>query len=412
MYFVFNFFFLSDSVHIKVSIYQNFVLAPEILPPPIIVASPTSFNVSWEPPFKPNGEILFYKLELNDVLYYAGKDRIFFIGNLTIYTLYILKVSACGSAGCVSVTVNQYTGQLAPEGVIAPHVKVLDSIRIEVTWSPPSKPNGNVHTYQLYVSLSSSISYLKLMRNVTGTNFVAVIEDLVPGTLYYVRVKAINDGGSTISNASEVRTLESAPTGIPPPEITAIGSSILLVKIFPPASPNGVVIRYSLFQDDILVLDNWRTVENNYLADNLKPYSQYVFQVQVCTANGCGLSDKTIGLTGHGKPNGSIQLFVQNVSSHSFIANWKSLVQPNGPLIYNLLIKGEFLVDDVFDAVNKSLVCLESNITDGTALCTGLLAYTMYDVIINASNKAGFLLSNSVIVETLSDGKLVANNNF
>nr|XP_047132108.1 usherin isoform X3 [Hydra vulgaris] len=374
---------------------------PEMFSPPIIETSPTSFNISWRPPIKPNGEIIFYKVELNDVLYYTGKSLFFYIENLTAYTLYTVKLSACGFVGCVSVYVDQYTGETPPEDLMGPTVQVLDSVRIEVLWSPPNKPNGKIFMYQLFVSLSNSLNNMNLISNTTKASFAVIVENLVPGTLYFVRVKAFNNKGSVISNSTEVRTLESAPTNIPPPKVTPVGSTILLVKIYPPNSPNGVVKNYYLWQDGVIVL-NWGALPNDYVAQNLKPYTQYLYQVQVCTGSGCGFSPKVIGLTGQEKPNGTIQLLVQNITSYSLTANWTSSVQPNGPLIYYLIVKGSFNLSG-YETVNMSVICFETNNTDETALCTGLLAYTIYDIIINASNNAGFILSNSISVKTLSD---------
>ena len=50
-------------------------------------------------------------------------------------------------------------------------------------------------------------------------------------------------------------------------------------------------------------------------------------------------------------------------------------------------------------------MCYSGNLTDVKVLCANLLPYTEYELYVNGSNNAGYIISNIVKAKTYMDGK-------
>ena len=368
---------------------------------------PTALNISWLPPHKPNGPILFYQVEIDNKIKYNGKNLNTYVVGLRVYTKYTLKILVCGLDNCTSNQLDVFTGQLSPNGVIAPQLRVLGIKRIEVKWMLPTKLNGEIQGYEIFVGTSTSITNLKSVFNATATTYETVINNLIPGSLYFFRIKAFTRAGGTLGDASQARTVESAPEDIPKPEVKPQSSSTLLVTIFAPRLPNGIVTQYILFQNSVNVLDMLR-LPKPYLVENLQPYSKHLFQVKVCTSKGCGFSDIVSAYTGHAPPVGSISLVATSIKSHSLDVTWTAISKPNGPITYTLIVTGEFYVQPGvnFDTRNRTVHCYTGDTANKRVSCN-VLPYASYEAFVNGSNDAGFIFSNTISVTTPADGKYV-----
>ena len=383
-----------------------YFLAPEDFNPPSVVSTATTLNISWSPPAKPNGLILFYQVELDGTIKYSGKNLYFLLDGLKVYTKYTVTVSVCGEADCISNTADVYTGQLSPTGVIAPQLRVLGSKRIEVRWTQPSIINGIIERYEVFTSQSSGTENLKSVFNGSSSTFQTVIYDLTPGTIYYVRLKAYTVAGGTIGDASQARTLESAPENIPTPELISRTSSEITIRVQAPLSPNGVIIQYILYRDGNIILDQ-STLPDIFRDSNLKASTKYNFQIKVCTSKGCSFSNILSAYTKDGKPLGVIGLVTYATTSTTVEAKWNAISTPNGEVTYTLYATGEFLKNpkDNFVTIRTTRMCYNGNLTDVKVLCTNLLPYTEYELYVNGSNNAGYIISHIVKAKTYMDGK-------
>lgn len=382
------------------------LLAPQGFAAPSIERFPRALRVSWKPPSKPNGQILFYQVELNSAVRYNGQGLSAYIDNLTVYTKYKVRLTVCGEAGCAYNEVEEYTGELPPQGVLAPQLKVFGSKRIHVQWSPPTSSNGEISRYKVYTSPTTSTSDLTLVFNTTGSTNQTIINNLTPGTTYYVRVKAFTKAGGTLGDASSAKTLESAPEGVPKPLVTPINATALRVQVLAPQSPNGIVTKYRIIQDGTKVIEGTRIPDTITVA-NLQPYSKHSFLVEICTQKGCGSSDEITVYTAHGKPQGDILLQIPDKRSRSFLATWSAIPIPNGPIIYSILVTGGFYVHSGvnFSVVVKTNQCFSGQAKNFSHVCTGLVPKAKYAVVVNGSNDAGFVVSNEVKFTTLGDGR-------
>lgn len=403
-YFTVEAFTAAGSVESEAVSATTLPAAPNGFSPPNIVSFPTSLNISWQPPLKPNGVILFYQVDIDNVKRYSGKNLHTYIDGLDVYRLYNVKVYVCGIVACATNTLQVYTGQLPPQGVVAPQLRVLGSRRIEVKWFVPTQKNGQIQRYEIFQALSTSSFDMISVFNATSSTYKTIISSLRPGTLYFFRVTAFTEAGGTLGDVSQVRTLESAPEQIPQPVVSVVNSTALLVKVRPPKLPNGVINRYVLLQNGANILQT-STLPDDYLSKNLHPYSRHTFQVEACTSKGCGYSDPIEVYTGHAPPVGNIVLTATILDSYSAQASWTAVQSPNGVVTYNLYVTGEFYIDlkRGYDTVNKTIVCISSNTTTENVVCDQLLAFEEYKVFVNASNDAGYILSNTLLLKTPAD---------
>ena len=264
--------------------------------------------------------------------------------------------------------------------------------------------------YEIYSSLDTTTSNLKFEFNATASTKKATISALTPGTTYYFRIKPFTKAGGTLGDAAQARTFESAPEGVPAPKVAPYNATAVVVTIYPPKAPNGVITKYVLVQDGVETMEMSNPPsKNGYVISGLMPYSKHTFQVKVCTEKGCGYSDVVTSFTRHGIPQGSIVLSVTGIESRSINASWTAIATPNGPITYRVLMKGEFYSQPGvnYDTVNTTVECYSGGITHAQYICMGLLPKAVYYVRVNGSNDVGFVLSNQVKVLTKPDGNFL-----
>ncbi|BFZ06827.1 hypothetical protein BsWGS_09866 [Bradybaena similaris] len=379
--------------------------APEDVPPPTAQAGPTYLFVMWQPPGNPNGPITGYFLHQDGKEIYSGGQLSLNVSGLQVYTTYNFYISACTPAGCTDgPTVGLSTSQLPPSSVSQPTLLVLDTSRIKATWIAPSSLNGVLQSYQLYVStVSGQIG--SAVYNSTDLMPEYVLTGLVAGTTYYVTLGACTGGGCTLSAASNATTEESSPSGVPSPRVVSPSSSSLVVTWDPPALANGVITRYELYHNGLLVYSG---LERVYNVGNLQPFSQHVFQVRACTAQGCAYGDQVVARTLESAPQGLIVLNATMLDARTVNVTWTLPEQMNGNMTFQVYFTGLFYANPA--AWNYATVA------ETRPLLTSFVGYTMYQVKplvpmssysiqVNGSNSVGYVLSNIVNVSMPPAGK-------
>lgn len=87
-----------------------------------------------------------------------------------------------------------------------------------------------------------------------------------------------------------------------PPEVTAVSSTSLQVDWTEPATPNGVITIYSIFnttgEGDVDSLLTNSLSPGSIILSGLEPFTEYGFVVRVCTDAGCNTSEVGSGRTG------------------------------------------------------------------------------------------------------------------
>jgi usherin len=260
--------------------------------------------------------------------------------------------------------------------------------------------------YQILVNAIGSPSWEMRSINATAEQRLLVVTNLTAGTRYAFRLKAINGGGATLSSPTIRRTVESSPEDIPPPWIRGLSPYSILVTILEPGLPNGNITRYELYKvngrNEVIVLNG---TSKNFTESGLTPYTQYFFRSRICTAKGCGSSVVGNGTTLEATPNGTVSLNISILNSTSVLAEWSPVHTPNGIVFYNLIVDGEFLVQGSFEVENDTRAVARVVHPRQEMLFTQLLPYASFLFQINASNTAGYVLSNIVQGRTGQGGK-------
>nr|XP_006813188.1 PREDICTED: usherin [Saccoglossus kowalevskii] len=381
----------SDSVFIQTSEEE-----PEGVNPPVATEKmSTSLKLSWSEPYRPNGIITGYALYMENSVIYSGNLMTYTQTGLSTFTSYQFKLTACTVVGCTdSDVVSISTGQLPPSSIDAPTIYVEGPRTIEVEWNPPNQMNGILENYVLYVSIDAS-EFGDVVYNSTATVITSyTLNDLMPGTTYFIRIAACNGGGCITSSASIATTHEDPPQGVPAPSVIALSPYSLYVSWTQPDQPNGVITSYSLYQNGIVIQTGLLTT---YTVLGLTPWSLHTFRVEACTTSGCTVGSATEARTQESPPVGDITFQVNVIDAYSVSAYWTSPSQPNGRIIYEAMFTGIFYVSpDTGDYTIEQDTRILYNGTEAETdiVITGVVPFTNYNAQVKASNTMGMLMSN------------------
>ena len=340
---------------------------------------------------------------------YRGLNETFNLTGQAVYSRHVILLTACTKINCTQgEPAVVYTAEIPPQGVRPPSVRILGAHRAEVTWLEPAIVNGRIRGYQILVNAIGSPSWEMKTINATAEQRSIEITNLTAGTWFVFRLKAINGGGATLSMATRRRTVESSPENIPAPRIRGLSPYSIVVTILEPGLPNGNITRYELYEvadgNEINVLNG---TSKNYTKVGLTPYTQYFFRSKICTAKGCGISPVGNGRSLEAMPNGTVALNISILDSTSVLAKWSPVDTPNGIVFYNLVVQGEFLVHGSFDVENDTRVVATVVHPRQEILYTSLLPDTSFLFQINASNTAGYVLSNIIQDNTGQGGNSI-----
>ncbi|EQB78597.1 hypothetical protein CB1_001073090 [Camelus ferus] len=237
--------------------------APQEVQPPVAKSFPNSLLLSWNPPKKANGIITQYSLYMDGMLIYSGDAEnytvtgnkeellipsrglvplwVLFCLDLVAFTPHQFVLSACTPVGCTnSSLVILYTAQLPPEHVDSPMLTVLDSRTIYVQWKQPRKVNGILERYVLYISNHThDFTVWDVIYNSTELFQDHVLQHLLPGSKYLIKLGACTGGGCTVSEASQALTEERAPEGVPAPRVHSHSPHSFNISWTEPDYPNA-----------------------------------------------------------------------------------------------------------------------------------------------------------------------------
>ncbi|XP_078675414.1 usherin-like isoform X2 [Branchiostoma floridae x Branchiostoma belcheri] len=371
----------------------------DVSPPYATATSATELTLRWEEPDRPNGLIQGYNL-FRDGSPISRSDnllRVHTVTGLTVFTTYRFMVEACNAKGCTqSPEAVITTSQLPPSRMDPPTLQVRGAKEIFAEWIEPLELNGILERYIVYRS-EVQANLGEVVYNSTATAFRDyTLTNLTGGTTYYIRVAACTGGGCRTSAPSVATTEESAPEGVPAPTVESDSPSHIRASWGPPRIPNGVIISYALYMNNVPVQNTSNLMM--YEADGLSAWSLHYFQVQACTARGCGLGPKVSGRTQEAAPEGTVTLEISVLDSRSVRARWSGVGRPNGNVSYSVQFTGIYYRDpDNWDytTVRDTRSLYISLVTDEWVTIPGLIPYSTYTVQVNASNTKGSILSNT-----------------
>lgn len=307
---------------------------PRGLAPPVVShveGKPTEVFLAWTPPLEPNGVLLTYRIQRDNVGFHFSFDSSVFNYtdvDLTAYTLYSYAVIACTVAGCVTSEPTQIrTLEAAPANVEPPVVSDVTSYSLNASWTIPSIQNGEIVMYIL--KLNDEEVY-------RGKQLSAQVFDLHPHVTYTVVLMACTNGGCTASSPTSVLTRESLPSGMPAPTLKVTGPESVEVTWREPIHPNGVITGYELRRNESLI---YTGMDTRYHDFTLLPSVAYSYTITANNSEGATTSPPTVARTQPSAPSGVVPPRLQALGPFSIMVQWEPPARPNGVIISYSLYK-------------------------------------------------------------------------
>ncbi|XP_078452070.1 usherin [Lampetra planeri] len=321
--------------------------APEgVVPPVATPASESLVVLSWQPPARPNGPRLRYELlrckveqplsaspprDINLWMsIYLGTDLSFEDKGLSRFTRYAYRLLVHNTAGSAS-SAPVLTDTLAGVPLSGSHLEAyaLNHTALEVNWTRPGlvELQGAVTAYT--VSINSSFSARSLQFPPGAER--AVITGLSAGTLYRVSLSTSNGAHTVTSNTLHVVTPDRAPEGLAPPQVEVLNGTAVRVAWAAPPRPHGLVTSYALVVDGHRRSTGFREPGSAIVGD-LQPFTAYAIQVEVCTRNGCSLSDAVAVATVEEEPQDVFAPRLGVLGSSAVRVEWDLPGRPRGLL--------------------------------------------------------------------------------
>ncbi|XP_072050692.1 usherin-like [Amphiura filiformis] len=328
-------------------------------------------NARWTSPSAPNG-FMYYEAMFTGLYYVAPEnnnyntisetrtlyngtnaDVFVSVSGLIPDSSYQVRVQGSNTPGSL-LSEMQAIGMPPsyPDGVLPPSLYALSPTSIQSQWQEPGRNNapGNP-SFQLQYRLASNFGTEQDIFDNPTRVLTYIKSGLTAYTEYEFRVVAINNYGQTESDWTSQFTLEDGNSReseegrlqlttlcivsgpVDAPMATIINPQILLVTWEYPEQPNGVIMRIRVFQNDVLRV----TIPGNvtaFEADDLSPYSNYYFKVEMCNSVGCTTSPNSqVYTTPQASPTGQSPPTLLSNTPTSIVITWRAPSSPNGPLI-------------------------------------------------------------------------------
>uniref|UniRef100_A0A8C3AYA1 DCC netrin 1 receptor n=1 Tax=Cyclopterus lumpus TaxID=8103 RepID=A0A8C3AYA1_CYCLU len=263
---------------------------------PVLVSS-RFVRLSWRPPEETGGAVQTY---VYDAVFSVLRERSvnvsepesleLMVSNLKPEESYSFRVIAYNDVGpgesSAPLRITTKPDLQVPSRVESLQAEALSPSSVQVSWEPPSQPNGPVLGYRLLWTESPSAKEQSV--EVSGLNYK--MEGLNKFTEYTVRVLAINRyGPSTAPGAASVTTQSDGDSKL---SVLIVFQSIKVSWQPPPRSAqNGLISAYKIKYRKTGRRGDQEAIEPNnfwFLFTGLEKGSQYSFQVAAMTTNGTG----------------------------------------------------------------------------------------------------------------------------
>lgn len=277
--------------------YFHCSIAPaEQAPPSLSLIESTTAQLTWLPPERPNGLIIYYLVHRDNIVIANVTDTTYIDRNLEAFTTYFYAIEAVNRAGStLSIALPITTSEAPPEGVPAPQLVAITSTTVLATWLIPDESNGVISQYNLLIVTVGGQPLVPplFVHTGPGTQLSATVFGLQPFTSYGFVLRACTSGGCNTGPERTVLTGEAPPAFQPLPNATTLSSTAIQVTWSPPAMPNGVLthfhvlLRTSPFTDSGTVVFNvTAAAELSVVVEGLSPDTEYEFAVQSFTSAG------------------------------------------------------------------------------------------------------------------------------
>ena len=163
-----------------------------------------------------------------------------------------------------------------------------------------------------------------------------------------------------------------------PPSPQPLNFSAIMLTWRPPESPNGAIISYYLYRNDVIIAN---ITGLSYIDTGLEPVTQYSYSVAAVNRVGMTRSESVIATTLDGIPDGIQAPIITFVNSTAFTGTW------NEPQITNGMITSYTL--QAYFTNNTRFVSTEVARNRFVATVNGLNPFTAYYATVIACTNGG-----------------------
>uniref|UniRef100_A0A3Q3B8L8 Usher syndrome 2A (autosomal recessive, mild) n=1 Tax=Kryptolebias marmoratus TaxID=37003 RepID=A0A3Q3B8L8_KRYMA len=323
-----------------------------------LIINTSAVELYWDQPSQPNGLIFQYRLIRDGLTVFTGDHRDLNYTDTGLLPqhryMYELEASTAGGTG-VSDKYSIETPASCPTGIPPPHnMTVSGPYSISLAWSPPGE-------------------YRSTIMHHAGQDLQLSVTGLEPFTSYYIRVQACQNEGCGLGKGVYVRTLETTPEGLQPPEVNAVGPNILEIYWSPPKKPNGLITSYHVFRrplgtEEELLVFIWSSGPLEFVdaSPDLRPFSYFQYKIRAFNSKGSVLSQWTLAQTLQAKPQKMAPPVVTPSGAYSVHLKWTEPGQPNGLISHYRLVYIKHQEDPTLNTSTVTALTVEGSVLEAT----------------------------------------------
>ncbi|KAG8584399.1 hypothetical protein GDO81_008814 [Engystomops pustulosus] len=371
-----------------------------------VTINSSALELYWREPEKPNGMISEYRLIRDGAVIStrSGDGLDFTDVGLQPNSSYFYQLEARNEAG--SNISNVYVVDTPPETprkIPVPYnITVLGPYSAFLAWDYPGVYDPSI-ALDFNVLLNAGRSDAQMQP--AGENRFIILEDLVPGAQYSLRVQACQLGSCGVGGSAYMVTAEAAPEDLDPPTLFAVGPHAITITWKAPKRPNGFITQYIIYRCLAGGHENKTSfplsggvLEYTDISEDLRPHTHYKYSITAQNSAGYLESSWSIVRTGEASPEGLDPPTAEAASAYSVRLTWTPPRRPHGIITQYIIMYQEIPRGSAPETFFGSTITVSG--TSYQATVFGLHPFTTYNISIKASNSAGTVSSTWTSIKT------------